>query len=201
MVIIENDLLESSIPGDCVPCVKTYDLNWIRKGAEDILSGECKGRFLGNNEPCPPYRLTLRRAAKSDFTTGVEQSPELAAIQQKLLLKPRGKELVDILHIDTSVVRLDLYDNAEIDNDTVTVFINNKLLLYRQMLTDKPLTIYLTAYPATDYELVMYADNLGTIPPNTALLVVTAGKKKYELHLSSSEQKSAAVKFRYEKRE
>jgi hypothetical protein len=43
----------------------------------------------------------------------------------------------------------------------------------------------------------MYADNLGTIPPNTALMVVTAGEKRFDVYLSSSEQKSAAVKFIY----
>jgi hypothetical protein len=91
-----------------------------------------------------------------------------------------------------------LYDNAEIDNDSITVFINGKLLLYRQRLTEKPLTLNFNAFPDTEYELLMYADNLGSIPPNTALMIVTAGKKKFELFLSSSEQKTAAVRFVYE---
>jgi hypothetical protein len=43
----------------------------------------------------------------------------------------------------------------------------------------------------------MYANNLGAIPPNTALMMVTAGDRKFEVYLSSSEQKSAAVKFVY----
>jgi hypothetical protein len=84
-----------------------------------------------------------------------------------------------------------------IDGDTVTVLINNKLLLYRQMLTDRPLTLHVNAFPGTEYELVMYADNLGTIPPNTALMMVTAGSEKIEVYLSSSEQNSAAVRFVY----
>ena len=69
---------------------------------------------------------------------------------------------------------------------------------FEEMLKATPLTITLHAFPATDYELIMYADNLGSIPPNTALLVITAGTKKYEVRLASSEEKSAAVKFRYE---
>jgi hypothetical protein len=43
----------------------------------------------------------------------------------------------------------------------------------------------------------MYADNLGTIPPNTALLMVTSGSEKYEAFLSSSEQQSATIRFVY----
>jgi hypothetical protein len=197
VVLIENNLLESRIPNTCVPCVKTYDLNWKMNGVLESLTGECKGREFGSQKSCPPYKITLLKASRSDFAVDVEQSPQLATIQKALTLQPRQKEFLQTLIVDSSDIQLDLYDNAEIDNDTVTVFLNNKLLLYRQMLREKPLTIHLNAFPDTDYELVMYADNLGTIPPNTALLVVTAGTKKYELHLSSSEEKSAAVKFRY----
>ncbi|HTE11059.1 MAG TPA: hypothetical protein VK645_08815 [Chitinophagaceae bacterium] len=198
MVIIENTLLETHIPINCIPCIKTYDLSWSKSGNEEILTGECKGREFGSSNNCPPYKIVLKRAAKSDFAVDVEQSPELLELQKKLVLKPRSKELVKTFSIPTSEIRLDFYDNAEIDNDTITVLMNGKLLLYRKMLTARPLTIMLNAFPNADYELVMYADNLGTIPPNTALLVITAGIKKYEVRLASSEEKSATVKFRYE---
>jgi hypothetical protein len=65
------------------------------------------------------------------------------------------------------------------------------------MLTDRPLTIHFNAFPNAVYELVMYADNLGTIPPNTALLMVTSGSEKYEAFMSSSEQTSATIRFIY----
>ena len=45
----------------------------------------------------------------------------------------------------------------------------------------------------------MIAENLGSIVPNTALLIITAGEKRYQLFLSSTEQKSAKVRFVYDK--
>jgi hypothetical protein len=201
MVIIENNLLESNIPVTCVPCVKTYDLTWGKNGEEETLSGECKGREYGSNSACPAYKVLLKRAAKSAFVTDIEQSPELAVLQQKINLQPRTKEIVHDLKLESPEIKIDLYDNAEIDNDTVTIFLNNKLLVYRQMLKTQPLSIKLNALSGTDYELVMYADNLGTIPPNTALMVVTAGVKKYELRVASNDQKSAVVRFRFDKKE
>ena len=198
MVIIENSLLETHIPETCVPCIKTYDLTWSKQGNEEILSGECKGRAFGSDSGCPSYKILLKRVAKSDFPVDVEQDAALRELQKKLNLQPRSKELVQTFSIPTSEIRLDFYDNAEVDNDTITVLLNGRLLLYRQMLKTTPLTVKLNAFPNTDYELVMYADNLGTIPPNTALLVITAGVKKYEVRLASSEEKSAAIKFRYE---
>ena len=70
-------------------------------------------------------------------------------------------------------------------------------MLYRQLLTVKPLTIHFNAFPNMEYELVMYADNLGDIPPNTALMMVTAGSQKYDVFMSSSLDKSAALHFVY----
>ena len=78
---------------------------------------------------------------------------------------------------------------------------NNTLILYQQRLSEKPLTLHINALEGKEYELIMYADNLGLIPPNTALMVVTAGNKKMEVFMSSSEQKSAAVRFVYRKPE
>jgi hypothetical protein len=45
----------------------------------------------------------------------------------------------------------------------------------------------------------MVGENLGSIPPNTALMIVTAGNKRYQLYLTSDNQKNAMVRFVYEK--
>jgi hypothetical protein len=41
----------------------------------------------------------------------------------------------------------------------------------------------------------MYADNLGSIPPNTALMVITDGEKRYEVRISSDLKKSGTIRF------
>jgi len=197
LVLIENKILQANIPIDCIPCIKTYDLNYSKKDGDEMLAGDWKGTISGKPSPCPPGKILLKKVMVSDFPVDIDQSDSLVSIQGSLRLRPRQKDLVRTLTVDTPQVKIELYDNAEIDHDTVTVFVNDKLLLYRKMLTDKPLVLNFNAFADTEYELVMYADNLGTIPPNTALMVVTAGKKKIEVFLSSSEQKSAAVKFIY----
>ncbi|GAO45660.1 hypothetical protein [Flavihumibacter petaseus] len=200
MVLIESELQEFHIPGDCVPCTKTYDLTWQQSGQQESLTGEWKGIKTDSRDACPPGKITLYRVSTTDFPVDVEQPAALASLQPSLKLQKRENQLFGTIDLETPSVKIDLYDNAEIDNDTVTVFLNNKLLLYRQRLTDKPLTLTLNAFPDTDYELVMYADNLGSIPPNTALMVVTAGKQKQEVRLSASDQKNAAVRFRVKKK-
>ncbi|MEY3433512.1 MAG: hypothetical protein RL131_1448, partial [Bacteroidota bacterium] len=44
--------------------------------------------------------------------------------------------------------------------------------------------------------LIMYAESLGTIPPNTALMVVSTNKQRYEINISSSEQTSGVIRFK-----
>lgn len=197
LVLIEDKVLQADIPADCAVCIKTYDLTYSREGAEEVLSGDWKGVIQDKRVACPPGKILLKRAAVSDFPPDSAQNDTLRTLQKQLHLQPRQKEVVRSITVNSPDIKIELYDNGEIDHDTVTVFINGKLLLYRQMLTDRPLTMDIHATPGIEYELVMYADNLGEIPPNTALMMVTAGARKIEVFLSSSEQKSAAVRFIY----
>jgi hypothetical protein len=197
MVIIENLVLQFNVPSHCIPCIKTYDLNYTKNDSVEAFIGEWKGHEMGNNNICPPGRIQLNRETNSIFPVDVFQSDTLNKIQKSLNLADREKEVIKELVFDTSQIRIDIYDNAEIDDDTVSVFLNNTLLLHKKRLTATALTLQVTAYPNTDYELMMYADNLGKIPPNTSLMIITAGTKRYELRISSSEKKSAVVRFRY----
>jgi hypothetical protein len=197
LVLIEDRVLEADIPGECAPCIKTYDLNYSRNGNTEELNGDWKGTYSDKRLICPPGKIKLQKATSSDFPVDVDQNDTLARLQAALHLQPREKEVVKTVTVNSPQIKLEFYDNAEIDHDTITVLINNKVLLYRQMLTDRPLTVNFNAFPNMAYELVMYADNLGDIPPNTALMMVTAGTQKFEVFMSSTEEKSAAVHFIY----
>lgn len=198
LVLIESSVLSYNVPQQCIPCIKTYQLNLVKNGKEELLTGQWSGHEMGNKNACVPGNIDLHRETIPVFPVSPPQNDTLAQLQQKLDLRQREKEVVQSLKLDTSHIRIDLYDNAEIDDDTVSVFLNGTLLLYRKRLTDRPLTLNITAMPNTDYELMMYAENLGRIPPNTSLMIVTAGRRKYELRISSSDTKTAVVRFRYD---
>ena len=91
-------------------------------------------------------------------------------------------------------------DDGTIDNDTVSVYLDKKLVISHAMLTDRPIVMKVHLDDDNDYhEVVMVADNEGTIPPNTSLMIVKAGDKRYEVRIISTEQKNATVVFKYEK--
>ena len=102
--------------------------------------------------------------------------------------------MVKQLETEAGEIRLELYDNGEIDGDTVSIYHNNVLLISQARLSQKPITFRVNVNAANPYhELVMVAENLGSIPPNTSVMIITAGTKRYQVFISSTEQKNAKV--------
>lgn len=122
--------------------------------------------------------------------------PEVAAPAVPNTIANRKVNVQQTIELTKPEFQVDIYDNGDIDGDSITVYFNGQMVIGKQKLTDKPITIKLKANPNASNELVMYANNLGSIPPNTALMKVTAGDKVYEIRLESDTDKSGAVVFR-----
>lgn len=116
------------------------------------------------------------------------------------VLATRENEVIKTIFINTSDVSINIYDNGTIDHDTVSVYLDKKLVISKQMLTTAPIGFTFKMDDINDmHELVMVAENQGDIPPNTSLMVVKAGDKEYEVRITSTEQKNAVIIFKYER--
>ncbi|HKB44808.1 MAG TPA: hypothetical protein VKC90_10465 [Chitinophagaceae bacterium] len=189
--IMEIGVTTFHIPADCIPCIKKYFLSYHKGGNEEQLRGSWLGRTMDNKMTCPPGTIVLTRFDKSAFKPELKLPPTLTE---------RKAELVKEIKVDTGTIRLDFYDNGQIDGDTISVYVNNMPVVSNQMLTAKPISIKIKIDPKrTEQEVIMVGENLGSIPPNTALMIVNAGEKRYQLYLTSDEQKNAMVRFIYEK--
>ena len=114
------------------------------------------------------------------------------------VLKSRKNILHETFAITSKEVTVKLFDNGEVDNDSVSLFLDNKLVLSKKRLTATAITFKLSLDEVnSERELVIVAENLGKIPPNTALMIVTAGEQRFEVRISSTEQKNALLKFKY----
>jgi hypothetical protein len=115
------------------------------------------------------------------------------------VLKNRENEVVKTFKVNTREITVSLYDNGTIDHDTVSVYLNKKQVVFKQMLSLSPINLTIQLDDDNDYqELVMVAENLGEIPPNTSLMVVKAGNQQFEVRITSTEQKNAVVIFKYD---
>lgn len=174
LVIQETGPTTFHVPADCIPCIKRYTLALTQVKDSQNLIGDWGGRMMNSQVTCPPGKIILTKATSSIFNE---------------------------IKVDTGNLRLDFYDNAEIDGDTISVSVDNEMVVTHQRLAAKPITVGIRIdFVNTEHEVIMIAENEGTIPPNTALLIVTAGDKRYRLFLSSDvDQKKVLVKFIYEK--
>ncbi|HMK26528.1 MAG TPA: hypothetical protein VK483_10900 [Chitinophagaceae bacterium] len=179
------------IPGDCIPCIKKYNLAFHKGGTEEQLRGAWSGKTMDNKSTCPPGTIVLTRFDKSSFKPELRLPPQLTK---------RKAELVKEIYVDTGAIKIDFYDNGQIDGDTISVFANNMPVVSNKRLGTRPVSITIKIdLKRTEQEVIMVGENLGAIPPNTALMIITAADKRYQLYLTSDEQKNAMVRFIYQK--
>jgi hypothetical protein len=116
------------------------------------------------------------------------------------VLKTRTNELVKVLTVNDPNVIVKLYDNGEIDGDSISVYLDKKLVVSSKGLTAAPIIVkFKIDDDNAEHELILVAENLGLIPPNTALMIVEAGEQRFDVQITSTEQKNAMVRFRYQK--
>ena len=109
----------------------------------------------------------------------------------------RKNVVIQELEVNSDTLNVDVYDNGEIDGDIISVFYNQQLILSSQKLTHRSIKLHLPVDSTRSAnEISMFAENLGLIPPNTALMVIHDGKTKYEIRISSSLETNATIRIR-----
>lgn len=122
--------------------------------------------------------------------------PEITEIKTDINFEKRKADVLKTIQIENETFKVDLYDNGEVDGDSISLFYNSRLILSHKRLSEKPITLILDATTKVAInELTMYAENLGEIPPNTALMVITDGDKRYEVRISSDLKNSGTIRF------
>ncbi|HVF82041.1 MAG TPA: hypothetical protein VM884_08915 [Flavisolibacter sp.] len=112
-------------------------------------------------------------------------------------IRDRKNELTKIIDVTSNELDISLYDNGEIDDDSISVYLDGTLILANRRLSTKPITYKLKIDEASpEHTLIMVAENLGRIPPNTSLMIIQDGDKRYQVSITSTEQKNAMVRFR-----
>jgi hypothetical protein len=158
-------------------------------GHKDVLEGYWRGdltiRLEKKAPPFIPLALPIHKKkdsvlSKQDQALQSRESPVAATIPV------RG----------TDTVRIELYDNGEIDGDSVSLYLNNELLLQHLRLTAEGKVLLVPIDKSLPVNrLILFAENLGKLPPNTALMEVTVHGKTYHLFLSTDYKRNASIEF------
>ncbi|MEI9909505.1 MAG: hypothetical protein WDO71_07445 [Bacteroidota bacterium] len=153
-----------------------------------------------------PVKTEIKKTETA--TVVIDNKEKLPSIVKPLEAKPfvagaaalvaeRSIAAPQIVFFRSDSLELSLYDNGEVDGDTVSVLLNGELILAKQGLKATAIkkTIYVPAGKTDSLTLVLYAENLGKYPPNTGLLVIHDGDDVYQVRFSADLLQNAAVIF------
>jgi N-acetylmuramoyl-L-alanine amidase len=128
-------------------------------------------------------------------------------IAQPEIVKPKADVVAEyenrptkeakVLQVKSDKIKVEIFDDGEIDNDIVSIYFNKEIVVDKKSLTVNGYTFNLNLLSDKTNELVLYADNLGTIPPNTALMIITDGVNRYEVRLAADLKANASIRFEF----
>lgn len=146
----------------------------------------------------PKQPVIKREKVMREKRDSMSKIEVVAAAEVKKRSSPKSR-YIDII---SDSLTLTLYDNGEIDGDTVSILLNGVVIIPRQGLTAKPYTktIYPPREAGDSLVLEMYAENLGSIPPNSGLLIIYDGNNRNEIFFSADLKTNAAIVLRRKKK-
>lgn len=108
----------------------------------------------------------------------------------------RHVDVQNTMKVSTDVITVKVWDRGTVDGDKIALYLNGELILDDYTLAKDKKEIELHLKPGLNY-LAMHAINLGTIPPNTASMEISDGKKKKDITVISDTGKSGALEIDY----
>ncbi len=178
-----------------------YKLKLISSNNTLRLEGKWKGTesFLGY---LPIHKVWLQK--KQDailkkqilLDSSVKVKHKVDTIDKKLARITDIQKLIEVSKSETDSIKISVYDNGEIDGDSISVYKNDSAIFINKPISTNPIVFYLSLDKSIQLQKIkMIAENMGSIPPNTALMIIETAKKRYEVHLSSNFEKNASVEF------
>jgi len=203
---------EDIVPWTWVACIKKYHLAYRKDGNFEYLEGTWTG--VNKEDPtdaCIPGRVILSRSLSGlnliiselkDSIINTEQivyqSPEPPIINFSTKFLNTIPKKVTEINVNHSNLQILLLDYMKVDNDTVSVYLNRDLLIKNIRVAKRPAVINFKLDTRIElHEVLLYAENLGLVPPNTSELILIDGETKHRIMIVSDKEKTAALYLRY----
>ncbi len=191
--IVESKVIDKSNP-DWPWCIKTADLKLRKDGDKFILEGPWQGFIQGftpETGPCASGSLYLEKVPPSALRDLAPKSPAKAEPPQEKDL-PRKIKVQKIVEVHSKNLRLRAWDSGTVDGDIITIFLNGEQILFRHRVSKRKYAFPITLQEDHNF-MVMYADDIGDITPNTVAVSIDDGIKEQIIVLSSDLEESGAV--------
>lgn len=138
------------------------------------------------------------KVIKKPSVDNIKKNEPIVPAEKELRPIERKIEVVSEIAFSSDSLQLSFYDNGTVDGDTISMVLNGKVIADKIMLTTNAfrLTIPTKMNTGDSLMLVVHAESLGLIPPNTGLLIIQDGNNRHEIRFEGDMQKSSAVILR-----
>jgi len=183
-------------------CIKSGRLQYRQEDRRLVLEGRWEGYIEGydmESGACASGKLYLE---KPILTKEVVQTREAVA-QPYEQENRRTIKLQRVLEVKSNTIRIKVWDNGTVDGDVATLYLNGERILHKYRVSKRRIAIPVTLQQADNF-LVLHAEDLGDIPPNTVAVSVDDGEREQIIVVSSDLEESGALmirKFRVDERQ
>lgn len=195
-LVLEKAALKKQMP----PISTKKDISSLTKTEQTADSLKLAPRNKEN--PVVVNKPEIKKIKPSEISyLAISNKPVIINTGPAALVSERKFAFSPSIIFKSDSLELSLYDNGEIDGDTVSVLLNGEIIMAKEGLKAVALkkTIHITPEMGDSIYLVLYAENLGKYPPNTGLLVIHDGDDEYQVRFSADLQTNAAIILRRKK--
>ncbi|MBK7871474.1 MAG: hypothetical protein IPJ74_12770 [Saprospiraceae bacterium] len=175
-------------------CIKSARLKLRREGSRFILEGNWEGYIEGHTPTtgrCAPGTVYLEKPVVTQQFRQLEAQNSVNYETQE----HREVRISRVVEVKKPNVRIQVWDSGTVDGDVVTLFLNGERILSRHRVSKNKLGIPVTLKADNNF-LILHAEDLGDIPPNTIAVSVDDGTKEQMIVLSSDLKLSGAILIR-----
>ena len=138
---------------------------------------------------------------KSNFDSNRESNSSKSEVAKytappTITYTQRKEHVQQAVDITSDSLQLSFYDNGVIDGDSISVYLNDQPIIINSKLTAVATKQKIYVGGMTEIRLLLVAENLGSIPPNTGLLVIRDGDKTYHVNFTADMQTNASILLR-----
>ncbi|HXI00620.1 MAG TPA: hypothetical protein VNI52_10140 [Sphingobacteriaceae bacterium] len=204
-----NDVMQEIVPFPWEICIKNYTLAYRKVNNTEYLEGNWDGAGRDKN-PCIPGQIILARtveelekyllANQDSVITPAQNNATTAppAIDFSSNFLNTAPRVVKEIVVHNANLQLQLNDYSKVDNDTVSIYLNRNSIAKNIGISKRTAVVnFKLDTHISLHELLLYAENLGQIPPNTSSLLLVDGKRTHRILIESDKQKTAAIYLRY----
>ncbi len=203
-----RQIRQERLPDDYILCIKKLILSYHKHGSIEYLIGRWSGISKLDSSDCIPGKVLLTRS-KHDldqfFSDGGFNNP----LPVTAIVVPPLREFtrtfnstsirkVTEIKVNHKSLQIQLSDYLNVDNDTVSIYLNRNILAKNIWISKRPVKIDFNLENIKELnEILLFAENLGKIPPNTSLMVIIDGNRKHQIKIESDKKKTAAIYLHY----